>query len=74
MPHYKDTAANRKLGRVGKPFGKVTASSGMKFKIKAKPPPVAAPRKAAVAGARTTASTLGGPVARPRPASSLKKQ
>ena len=22
MPHYKDTAANRKLGRVGKAFGK----------------------------------------------------
>lgn len=48
MPHYKDTPANRKLGRVGKAYGKVTASSGMKFKIKAKPPPVAAPKAVAV--------------------------
>lgn len=63
MPVYKDTAPNRKLGRVGKAYGKSAKTGAAK--------PVPAPRRKAVAGARITLSTMGGPVARPRPAASL---
>ena len=125
MPVYKDTAPNRKLGRVGKAYGKSAKAEAakkvavkkapvtkradyvpgvkgqygekiapIKVKIQLRPKPnqkisgfkapsnpfaslmkkpVPAPRRKAVAGARTTTSTMGGPVARPRPASSLKK-
>ena len=76
----KRSPAQKAEGRGSAPPPPVAASKGSSFTIIRPTPaprrkaPVAAPRRKAVAGARTTSSTKGGPVARPRPASSLKKK
>lgn len=74
----KRSPAQKAEGRGSAPPPPVAASTGSSFtiirptpaprrKAVAAPRPIPAPRRKAVAGERTTLSTKGGPVARPRP-------